>query len=453
MNAELILAVGIAAYLRKNLQTKSQFPQWDRILRYIIFGALALLIVSVSFSQSDIYLHWAGHALSLYLIYILYAEEIFRKARSLLFAIAPFILLSFLKDVSELIAIDKFKVWKGLLDTAIVFSFIWMFVMWAITSKQRKALENERLKTKHEEEQKKMMESMNNQLEVQVAARTAELTRQKEELQNTLDELKSAQAQLIQSEKMASLGQLTAGIAHEIQNPLNFVNNFSDLNKEMLEELKSERLKAAPERDEGLENELITDVINNSEKIAYHGRRADNIVKSMLQHSRTSSGTKMPTDINVLCDEYLRLSFHGMRAKDKTFNSGMQTDFDAAITKINIVPQDVGRVLLNLITNAFYEVNEKRKITPQEDYQPMVKVKTAKKGSSVEIEVMDNGRGIPDGLKEKIFQPFFTTKPTGEGTGLGLSLSYDIVKANGGTLSVDSVAGQYTTFKIILPLT
>lgn len=458
MNFELIIAMVIAAYLRRSFQTKTKFPEWDRILRYVFFSAVILLIVNILFSKWEPYTKWPAHLVTLYLIYILYAEEIFRKTRSILFAIAPFVLLSLLRDVSQLISADQYKVWKTLLDTALVFSVIWMFIMWIITNKQRKELEKERGKTRIEEEQKRLMESMKDQLEIQVQERTAELTRQKEELQTTLDELKAAQAQLIQAEKMASLGQLTAGIAHEIQNPLNFVNNFSELNKEMLEELKTEITKPAGQQDENIENELIGDLINNSEKINYHGKRADAIVKSMLQHSRASSGTKVPTDINALCDEYLRLAFHGTRAIDKTFNSDMETDLDPALSadvtgagKINIVPQDVGRVLLNLLTNAFYEVNEKRK-KEVSGYRPMVKIKTLRSGQNVLIEVSDNGCGIPEGLQKKIFQPFFTTKPTGKGTGLGLSLSYDIIKAHGGDISVESVSGESTIFKIVLPV-
>lgn len=451
MDGELVLAIVIATYLRKSFQTKLKYPGWHKVLNVILFAGIALLIVDVFVGRWISVTKWLGHALMLYLIYILFVEKVFVRARSILFAIAPFVLLSLLKDISDVTNISRLKVWKNLIDTALLFSVIWMFIIWIITNKQRKELERERIRTKNEEEQKKLVETMKDQLEIQVQQRTAELTRQKEELQHTLDELRSAQAQLIQAEKMASLGQLTAGIAHEIQNPLNFVNNFSELNKEMLEDLKGELSKPYSQRDEQLENELISDLINNSEKINHHGKRADNIVKSMLQHSRTSSGVKEPTDINDLCDEYLRLAFHGMRAKDKMFNSGMETDFDPTAGKVNIIPQDVGRVLLNLLTNAFYEVNEKRKLN-MEGYQPMVQVKTKRTSQSIEVDISDNGRGISEELKKKIFQPFFTTKPTGEGTGLGLSLSYDIIKSHGGTITVDSVAGKSTTFKIIIPL-
>ncbi|MDB5278360.1 MAG: hypothetical protein JWR61_3315 [Ferruginibacter sp.] len=287
-------------------------------------------------------------------------------------------------------------------------------------------------------------------------------------LEKTLRDLRSTQSQLIQSEKMASLGELTAGIAHEIQNPLNFVNNFSEVNKELLEELKAERLK--PKADGDLQNELINDIISNEEKINHHGKRADAIVKGMLQHSGSSSGIKDPTDINALCDEYLRLSYHGLRAKDKSFNATLKTDFDETIDNINIIPQDIGRVLLNLINNAFYAVNEKQKAESLKQkaeskvYEPVVTLTTRRLGapsgsartgsdgnkSKVLITIKDNGIGIPQKIVDKIFQPFFTTKPTGQGTGLGLSLAYDIVKAHGGELKVKTREGEETTFIITL---
>jgi two-component system NtrC family sensor kinase len=269
------------------------------------------------------------------------------------------------------------------------------------------------------------------------------LQKQKEELQSTLSELKSTQAQLIQSEKMASLGELTAGIAHEIQNPLNFVNNFSEVSNELLDEMKTELVNN--NKEDAIA--IADDVKQNLEKILHHGKRADAIVKGMLQHSRSSSGVKEPTDINALADEYLRLSYHGLRAKDKTFNATLQTDFDTAIEKIKVIPQDIGRVLLNLINNAFYAVTEKKKQVG-DNYEPTVFVSTKKIGNKVEVRVTDNGNGIPQKVLDKIFQPFFTTKPTGQGTGLGLSLSYDIVKAHGGELKVETKEGEGSVFTI-----
>ncbi len=307
---------------------------------------------------------------------------------------------------------------------------------------------------------------------------------QKIDAEETLQKLKDTQKQLIQSEKMASLGELTAGIAHEIQNPLNFVNNFSEVSTEMIDELKAERLKPNAERNDELQDEILNDIASNLEKINHHGKRADSIVKGMLQHSRKSSGVKVLTDINKLADEYLRLSYHGLRAQDKTFYADYKTNFDESIGTVNIVVQDIGRVLLNLINNAFYACAERTQIEATERTQieatersrsalpppeniginsggfkdppykrePTVWVTTQKKGNNVLISVKDNGPGIPQKNLDKIFQPFFTTKPTGQGTGLGLSLSYDIIKAHGGDIKVETKEGEGTEFVIQLPV-
>ncbi|HEX4876175.1 MAG TPA: ATP-binding protein [Chitinophagaceae bacterium] len=270
----------------------------------------------------------------------------------------------------------------------------------------------------------------------------------KDALQKSLEELKAAQQQLIQSEKMASLGELTAGIAHEIQNPLNFVNNFSDVSAELVDEMNEELAKGNTQ----LAIEIAGDLKQNLEKINHHGKRAGDIVKGMLQHSRTSTGQKELTDINALADEYLRLAYHGLRAKDKTFNAATKTDYDDSVGLIKVIPQDIGRVILNLITNAFYAVNERKKQQP-EGYEPVVTVSTQKMNDLVQVTVKDNGTGIPQKALEKIFQPFFTTKPTGQGTGLGLSLSYDIVtKGHGGELKVETNEGEGTEFIVILPV-
>jgi len=269
---------------------------------------------------------------------------------------------------------------------------------------------------------------------------------QAREIEKAYHDLKTTQAQLIQAEKMASLGEMTAGIAHEIQNPLNFVNNFADLNQELLTEMKEDL--ANQRVDEAIQ--IAGQVIDNEEKIAFHGRRADAIVKSMLQHSRASTGKKEPTDINALADEYLRLAYHGLRAKDKSFNAHLDTNLDPALPVIDVVPQDIGRVILNLVNNAFQAVAEK-KTTSGPDYSPEVRVSTKRQDDYVIIRISDNGPGIPASIADKIFQPFFTTKPAGKGTGLGLSLSYDIIQSHGGTLRMETAEGAGTTFIIKLP--
>jgi len=274
-----------------------------------------------------------------------------------------------------------------------------------------------------------------------------EIDTQKILLEKTLEELKAAQSQLILRERMASLGELTTGIAHEIQNPLNFVNNFSDVNKELVEELQIELNSGNVTEALSISN----DIKENEEKINLHGKRADAIVKGMLQHSRTTAGQKELTDINTLADEYLRLSYHGFRTKDKSFNATLLTDFDKSLEKINIVPQEIGRLLLNLFNNAFYTVIEKMKLK-EDGYEPTISVSTRKLNNNVQIKIKDNGMGVPQKIAEKIFQPFFTTKPTGQGTGLGLSLSYDIVKVHGGTINLLTEEGVYTEFIIQLPI-
>jgi len=281
----------------------------------------------------------------------------------------------------------------------------------------------------------------------QLQRQKEETDQQREKADAALVELKSTQSQLIQSEKMASLGELTAGIAHEIQNPLNFVNNFSDVSGELISELVDEVNKGNTAEVKAIAGDLQ----GNLEKILHHGKRADAIVKGMLQHSRSSSGTKEPTDINELADEYLRLAYHGLRAKDHSFNATMKTNFDESIGNVSVIPQDIGRVLLNLLTNAFYAVNEKAK-QGLEGYEPVVEVSTKKSGAKVEVKVSDNGNGIPPHISDKIFQPFFTTKPTGQGTGLGLSLSYDIVKAHGGEIKLETKEGEGTSFIIQIPV-
>ena len=329
-------------------------------------------------------------------------------------------------------------------DIAIIIGNRWWLTWWAYTIY---ALVAALVIWLFVENRSRRLRLKNKMLEERVAQRTTELKYQKEELQNTLENLRATQTQLIQKEKMASLGELTAGIAHEIQNPLNFINNFSDLNTEILEEMKGEINNGNPSEAIALADSIMA----NNEKITYHGKRADAIVKGMLQHSRQNSGVKETIDINALTDEYLRLSYHGLRATNKNFNAALKTYFDPAAGKISIIPQDLGRVFLNLFNNAFYSVNEK-KISLNGTFEPTVTVTTKRINGKIEIKVTDNGNGIAPKSIDKIFQPFFTTKPSGQGTGLGLSLSYDIItKGHGGEIKVDTKEGEYTAFTILLP--
>jgi len=270
----------------------------------------------------------------------------------------------------------------------------------------------------------------------------------KQKIEEAYTELEATQDQLVHAEKMASLGELTAGIAHEIQNPLNFVNNFADVNKELIEELR----EAVANNDQEEVTAILGSLLDNEAKIIHHGKRAEQIVKSMLQHSRGSTGEKQLADINLLCDEYLRLAYHGFRARDKSFNADFKTGFDPQLPKVRVVPQEIGRVLLNLINNAFYAVDQKSK-SARIGYKPQVSLSTFLHNDKIAIKIEDNGPGIPKHIQDKIFQPFFTTKATGEGTGLGLSLSYDIVtKGHGGDIQMNSKAEEGTEFNIYLPI-
>ena len=452
MRFDIILLIIVFSYLRNILQTKKLLPQLDRYLYYGLIGSVALLVLQTTVHTGRSIAIWLAHAVILGIIYIALTRNEFKPAKSFIYSIIPVAALSFFEEIFKLIVPSTYDNWKGYFETANVFAIIWFAAMMFIDKRQRAVLAKEQLKAVQREKKLELSEAMQAELEVQVAERTAELLGQKTALQETLHELKSTQSLLIQSEKMASLGELTAGIAHEIQNPLNFVNNFSEVSHELLDEMNV----AIAKGDLTEAKVIASDVQQNLEKILQHGKRADAIVKGMLQHSRTSSSTKEPTDINKLADEYLRLAYHGLRAKDKSFNVTMKTDFDESIGNINIIPQDIGRVILNLITNAFYAVDERKKQRTSEGlktgFEPMVSVSTKKTNGKIEISVADNGIGIPEKIKEKIFQPFFTTKPTGQGTGLGLSLSYDIVKAHGGDLKVETVEGQGSEFIIQLPV-
>lgn len=419
------------------------FKGWDKFLVYFS--------IYIGVTGASIYL-----ALTYKWIIFLIIMVVIAALASLVFLVAAIILIiSLLRKKDKQARLFVIAAMPFILSPIIaaILPFDWIITlcgMWTILVlswgmfARFKSLQaaNAKAALEKEEERNRLIALQKQELEQLVKERTAELTQ-------SLADLKLTQSQLIQSEKMASLGELTAGIAHEIQNPLNFVNNFSDVSIELLDEMSEELDKG--DTDEA--KAIAGDIKQNLEKIAHHGRRADGIVKGMLQHSRASTGQKEPTDINVLADEYLRLAYHGLRAKDKSFNAELVTHFSENLPKINIIPQDVGRVLLNLFTNAFYATQQKQKHSDA-NYKPKVEVVTTQHDNSVEIVVKDNGTGIPNAIRDKILQPFFTTKPTGEGTGLGLSLSYDIVvKGHNGTIAIDSTENEGAVFKINLPIT
>ncbi len=450
MSIEPIVAFFLLWKLRKILRTTAPDTEWDKNIKLAMYAVGALVIVEITLPVEAVTM-WIWHLALIVIIGITYYNSAFFTARTIMLAVLPFALLSLFTDIFKLLLGNGYKVIDVYLDVAILFAVIWMVVMLIVSRKQQKALEKERQKTHEEEEQKIMMAERKAELEKVVAERTAELTQQKEELEKALIELKTTQAQLIQQEKLASLGELTAGIAHEIQNPLNFVNNFSEVSAEMLEELKTGVIQKLPDAEKKHADEILSGLTQNLEKITHHGKRADSIVKSMMQHSRSGTSQIEPTDINALADEYLRLAYHGLRSKDKSFNARLNTDFDDKIGKIQVVSQDISRVLLNLYNNAFYSVQKKKKELGN-IFSPAINVSTKRLGNMVKIRVRDNGTGISQDILEKIYQPFFTTKPPGQGIGLGLSLSYDIIKAHKGEMKVETKEGEFAEFIIQLPI-
>ena len=458
----------LVQFFRTYFQTARTLPKWDKVIKFssfLIFADVLFVLFLRQRAMGPINSIGAFvillNSVLLTVTFLVIYKRSGKAGKFFLFAIAPFlfsiclILVAFIIGAlfSSLSGMQFNAVFSWLAkyaDSIIFGSLGWSAVVftWALFNshaEQREtldhqALEKERMAKEKEIERNELIAAQKIELEKQVAERTAEL-------KQSLEELQSTQTQLIQREKMASLGELTAGIAHEIQNPLNFVNNFSEVNKELLTELK-EGIQSG-KMDDVLD--LTEDLIANEEKINLHGKRADSIVKSMLQHSRLSAGQKEPTDINALADEYLRLSFHGLKAKDKSFNAKIETAFDPSLPRANIVAQDMGRVFLNLFNNAFYAVMEKAKLR-EPGYEPLVKVSIARAGDKLLIEIADNGIGIPGNIADKIFQPFYTTKPTGQGTGLGLSLSYEIItKGHDGELKVRSTPAEGAVFFITLP--
>jgi len=456
-------------FIRQYLDTKKHLPRWDKFLTFFSFLFLITGTADVIYSDNSesriMFTFLALLLIFLITTFFMLKNRQETEKKFLLYALLPFLLVFplFLLFILWVVftgsqsGLQNNKILQWILNslnTLIPLTFIWMIISFSrllfrrFTEQRQKISEQEKEKEQilleQEQEKLRLIEKQKIDLENQVTERTAEL-------KLSLENLKATQNQLIQSEKMASLGEMTAGIAHEIQNPLNFVNNFAEVNHEITGEIKGEIEKLIPEdKREGL-NALLDDLAGNQEKIRFHGKRADSIVKNMLMHSRKGLTQKESVNLNELVDEFTKLSYHGLRARDKSFNSDFEILPDPSITTVELLQQDFGRVLLNLVNNAFYAVQEKTK-TAGSDYKPKVVVKTGKVNGAIRLEVSDNGNGITDQIKDKIFQPFFTTKPTGEGTGLGLSISYEIItKGHGGRMWVESKVGEGTSFIIEIP--
>lgn len=449
MYLNLILSIFLFKFLQKSDHTKENYPHTDRYYHFGILLSIGLLIVGSALPQLRTVVTWASSSINILMVYLSYNRPEVAPIKPYVKAFLPLLVINVAKDLASLVHLPFLDKINPVFETASTFAFFWLVAMWIMHRRQEKALETEKQKAIAKEEKVKEVEGMKNLLEQEVSKRTEELTLQKEELLQALDNLKSTQNQLIHAEKMASLGELTAGIAHEIQNPLNFVNNFSEVSGELLDDVKEEIQNGRSED----AIEIITDLKANLDKINFHGGRASSIVKGMLDHSRASAEDKVMTDINALCNEYLRLSYHGLRAKDKGFNASFETSLHPDLPLIRTVSQDLGRVLLNIFNNAFYAVHQQKKILNSDDYEPKVIISTHRMKRHIYITITDNGEGMTEEVKEKLFQPFFTTKPTGEGTGLGMSISYEIVTSgHGGSIDVKSEKGQGSKFTISLPM-
>ncbi|AQG80895.1 ATP-binding protein [Spirosoma montaniterrae] len=448
----IVTAALMLQYLRKFLDIPTRLPDWDWVYKNAWPAAGVLIGIFVLFKGGETATFWVWAGVYGIVCYTIWRIKNYQPARTILLALAPLAVVTVLGKLFKAIAPSIYNDYDVYVGSAAGFAILWLFSFFFIANRQKKSAVKVEEQRRLELEELQKIEAKKQELEYLVSQRTAEITSQKEALEQALADLKATQNQLIHSEKMASLGELTAGIAHEIQNPLNFVNNFAEVSVELITELEEEREKGDA-GDKELEADLLADLRQNLHKITQHGGRASSIVKGMLQHSRAGTGQREPTDLNALCDEYLRLAYHGLRAKDKSFNAQFSVDTDPSLGLVTVVPQDIGRVLLNLFTNAFYAVRERQKSQPaSSSYQPRVSVSTRCQDGQAVIWVADNGTGIPESAIQKIFQPFFTTKPTGEGTGLGLSLAYDIVtKGHNGTLMVSSEENKGTTFTISLP--
>lgn len=445
-----IISLFLLYYLKKSSGPEGFPAHLHRYFKYGMIAAGVLIILGVSNLPPQFLYELLSFALVGAIIYLILNTPELEYQKTLAITPLPIVGVELLNYLIETISPSIYDTLENYLDAAGFFALIWAVTMWLNHRKQMKELEIERIFLKEQERQLKATSEQKSQLEVLVAERTSEILKQKEELQEALHHLQSTQEQLIQQEKLASLGQLTAGIAHEIKNPLNFVNNFSELSVDFLEEIGEEMAKfsESPEKENIIE--LLEDVKSNLVKIRHHGSRADSIVKSMLMHSRGGTGSMDPTDLNALIKEYSNLAFHGMRANPHPINVDIQLNLDETLTQINLNAEDFSRVILNLLKNAFDAMRDKINAVGNE-YKAAVKIQTKDLGDQILIEVEDNGPGVPDEIRDKLLMPFFTTKKGTEGTGLGLSITHDIIKSHEGKLEIESTVGEFTRFRILLP--
>jgi two-component system, NtrC family, sensor kinase len=445
-----IISLFLLIYLKKSGGSQEFPAQLNRYFKYGMIAAGVLIILGISNLPPQFLYELLSFALVGAVIYLILNTPELEYQKTLAITPLPIVAVELLDYLIETISPSIYDTLENYLDAAGFFALIWAVTMWLNHRKQMKEIEIERIILKEQERQLKATAEQKSQLETLVAERTSEILKQKEELQEALDHLQSTQEQLIQQEKLASLGQLTAGIAHEIKNPLNFVNNFSELSVDFLEEIGEEMAKISDSKEKENILELLEDVKSNLVKIRHHGSRADSIVKSMLMHSRGGTGTMDPTDLNALIKEYSNLAFHGMRANPNPINVDIQLDLDESLPIIHLNAEDFSRVILNLVKNAFDAMRDKIAALGN-DYKAKIQIQTKDQGDHILIKVEDNGPGVPDEIRDKLLMPFFTTKKGTEGTGLGLSITHDIIKSHDGKLTIESKVGEFTRFSILLP--
>lgn len=445
-----IISLFLLYYLKKSSGPEGFPVHLNRYFKYGMVASGILIVLGATQLPPEFLFELLSFALVGAIIYLILNTPELEYQKTLAITPLPIIGVQLLEYLIKTISPSIYDVLENYLDAAGFFALIWAVTMWLNHRKQMKELEIERIFLKEQERQLKATAEQKNHLEALVAERTSEILKQKEELQDALDHLQSTQVQLIQQEKLASLGQLTAGIAHEIKNPLNFVNNFSELSVDFLEEIGEEMAKISDSPEKSNILELLEDVKSNLVKIRHHGSRADSIVRSMLMHSRGGTGTMDPTDLNALIREYANLAFHGMRANPNPINVDIKLELDEKLPPIKLNGEDFSRVILNLVKNSFDAMRDK--IAAQgNEYKAKVEIKTKDLGDQILIEVEDNGPGVPDEIRDKLLMPFFTTKKGTEGTGLGLSITHDIIKSHEGKLEIESKVGEFTRFSILLP--
>lgn len=445
-----LISLFLLYYLKKSPGAQAFPVHIKRYFKYGMISAAILITLGTTNAPPAILFQLLSFVLVGAIIYLILNTPELVHQKTLAITPLPIIGVQLLDYLVKTLSPGIHDVIENYFDAAGFFALIWAVTMWLNHRKQLKEVEIERIIAKEQERQLRNAEEQKNQLEILVAERTSEILSQKEELQHTLDDLRATQQQLIQQEKLASLGQLTAGIAHEIKNPLNFVNNFSELSVDFLQEINEEmpKIPDSPEKENILD--LLENIKSNLGKIRHHGSRADSIVRSMLMHSRGGTGSMEPSDLNALIREYANLAFHGMRANPNPINVDIQLELDENLPKVKLNAEDFSRVILNLVKNAFDAMREKI-AAEGNDYKAKVTIRTKDLGKQALIEVEDNGPGVPEQIKDKLLMPFFTTKKGTDGTGLGLSITHDIVKSHEGTLDIKSKEGEFTLFSILLP--